>query len=99
LHHLLVAQDGKSVAGLGCVKTPAIAAHVENVSKKFCIVESIYAVWIVVCNVSRTIITAARLRYSRVAVVLVTAPAKVLAARLAARGRATDGCIDQRLKR
>ena len=53
----------------------------------------------VVCNVSRTIVTAARLRYSQIAVVLVTAPAKVLEARLTARGRATDGCIDQRLRR
>ena len=53
----------------------------------------------VVCNVSRTIIMAARLRYSQVAVVLVTAPAKVLKARLEARGRASDGAIDQRVKR
>jgi ribose 1,5-bisphosphokinase len=53
----------------------------------------------VVCNVSRTIITAARLRYSQVAVVLVTAPPKVLKARLEARGRASDGAIDQRVKR
>jgi ribose 1,5-bisphosphokinase len=53
----------------------------------------------VVCNVSRTIIMAARLRYSQVAVVLVTAPPKVLKERLAARGRVSDGAIDQRLKR
>jgi ribose 1,5-bisphosphokinase len=53
----------------------------------------------VVCNVSRTIVTAARLRYSQVAVVLITAPAKVLETRLAARGRATDGCIEERLRR
>jgi len=40
----------------------------------------------VVCNVSRTIIRAASLRYSQAAVVLVTAPAKVLKERLAAAG-------------
>ena len=53
----------------------------------------------VVCNVSRTIIAAARLRYAQVAVVLVTAPAKVLKARLATRGRASDGSIDERVNR
>jgi ribose 1,5-bisphosphokinase len=51
----------------------------------------------VVCNVSRTIIGAARRRYADVFVALVTAPAEVLAARLAARGR--DGDIAQRLAR
>jgi len=53
----------------------------------------------VVCNVSRTIVAAARLRYAQVAVVLVTAPVKVLKARLATRGRASDGTIDERVKR
>jgi ribose 1,5-bisphosphokinase len=51
----------------------------------------------VVCNVSRTIIIPARARYADVFVALVTAPAEVLAARLAARGR--DGDIAQRLAR
>src|SRR5262249_49700432 len=36
----------------------------------------------VVCNVSRTVVDAARARYSNVVVVLVTAPREVLAARL-----------------
>jgi len=54
---------------------------------------------IVVCNVSRAIVAALRRRYAHVRVVLVTAPADVLAARLAARGRATDGPIGTRLGR
>ncbi len=53
----------------------------------------------VVCNVSRTIIAATRLRYSQVAVVLITAPMKILQTRLAARGRASDGSIDDRIQR
>jgi len=53
----------------------------------------------VVCNVSRTIIGAARVRYLQVAVVLITAPTKVLQARLAARGRAGDGDINDRIQR
>jgi ribose 1,5-bisphosphokinase len=51
----------------------------------------------VLCNVSRTIVGAARRRYAAVTVALVTAPTEVLAARLAARGR--DGDIAQRLAR
>jgi ribose 1,5-bisphosphokinase len=42
---------------------------------------------VVVCNVSRTVIEAARQRWSHVFVVLVTAPAAMRAERLAARGR------------
>ena len=53
----------------------------------------------VVCNVSRAVISHLRCRYADVRVVLVTAPADVLAARLAARGRATDGAVDTRLAR
>jgi ribose 1,5-bisphosphokinase len=53
----------------------------------------------VVCNVSRAIISHLRCRYADVRVVLVTAPADVLAARLAARGRATDGGLGARLAR
>jgi ribose 1,5-bisphosphokinase len=52
-----------------------------------------------VCNVSRTIIKEARRRYSRVTVVLVTAPESVLQARLAHRERASDGDIGRRLAR
>jgi ribose 1,5-bisphosphokinase len=53
----------------------------------------------VVCNVSRTIIDAARRRYSRVAVVLITAPRRVLEARLARRDRQSDGAGADRLTR
>jgi ribose 1,5-bisphosphokinase len=53
----------------------------------------------VVCNVSRAIIATARERYADVRVVLVTAPPDVLAARLAARGRSSDGDLAQRLAR
>jgi ribose 1,5-bisphosphokinase len=53
----------------------------------------------VVCNVSRGIVAMLRRRYDHVAVVLVTAPAEVLATRLAARGRASDGDIDRRIGR
>ncbi|HXW27612.1 MAG TPA: phosphonate metabolism protein/1,5-bisphosphokinase (PRPP-forming) PhnN [Xanthobacteraceae bacterium] len=52
---------------------------------------------VVVCNVSRTIIAAARARYAAVVVALITAPPEVLAARLNARGR--DGDIAGRLAR
>ncbi len=53
----------------------------------------------VVCNVSRGIVAALRRRYARLVVVLVTAPAEVLAARLAGRDRASDGDLAQRLAR
>jgi ribose 1,5-bisphosphokinase len=53
----------------------------------------------VVVNVSRTIIGDARLKYQRAFVVLITAPAEVLAERLSARGRATDGDLGSRLQR
>src|SRR5215475_9992930 len=53
----------------------------------------------VVCNVSRAVISHLRRRYVDVRVVLVTAPADVLATRLAARGRATDGPLEARLAR
>jgi ribose 1,5-bisphosphokinase len=53
----------------------------------------------VVCNVSRGIIRALRQRYARLAVVLITAPPDILAARLAARGRASDGDLALRIAR
>jgi ribose 1,5-bisphosphokinase len=53
----------------------------------------------VVCNVSRGIVSALRLRYAQLVVVLVTAPADVLAARLATRARTSDGDLAQRLGR
>jgi ribose 1,5-bisphosphokinase len=53
----------------------------------------------VVCNASRAVVAAARERYANVVVVLVTAPPAVLAARLAARGRASDADAAERLAR
>ena len=53
----------------------------------------------VIANVSRTVISAARRYYTNVVVVSITAPPDVLAARLAMRGRASDGQLAQRLAR
>jgi ribose 1,5-bisphosphokinase len=53
----------------------------------------------VVCNVSRTIIDAARQRYGSVTVVAITAPEEVLQSRLASRQRSSDGNIAQRIER
>jgi len=53
----------------------------------------------VVCNVSRGVVAELRRRYARVCVVLVTAPQDVLAERLAARRRITDGAMAARLDR
>jgi ribose 1,5-bisphosphokinase len=53
----------------------------------------------VAANVSRTIVADARRRYRNVTVVSITAPADILAARLAARGRASDGPIGERVQR
>jgi len=53
----------------------------------------------VVANVSRTVIDALRAAYADVVVVLVTAPADVLAARLASRQRPSDGAAAARLGR
>src|SRR4051812_32198273 len=53
----------------------------------------------VIANISRTMIPALRAAYDNVVVVLITAPSEVLAARLAARGRVSDGPIGERLRR
>jgi ribose 1,5-bisphosphokinase len=53
----------------------------------------------VVANISRSVIGQLRELYADVIVVAVTAPPEVLAARLLARGRASDGPIAQRLQR
>ncbi len=54
---------------------------------------------VVVVNVSRTVITVARDCFARIVVVLVTAPPEILAARLAARARGSDGDLGARLRR
>jgi ribose 1,5-bisphosphokinase len=53
----------------------------------------------VVCNVSRTVVESVRRRYAHVTAVLVTAPPEVIAARLAARERPSDGALADRLGR
>ncbi|MCK1279300.1 phosphonate metabolism protein/1,5-bisphosphokinase (PRPP-forming) PhnN [Bradyrhizobium sp. 61] len=53
----------------------------------------------VVANVSRTVIGALRRAYANVVVVAITAPPDVLAQRLAARARHSDGNIADRLAR
>lgn len=52
-----------------------------------------------VCNVSRTVVEDARRTLPHVAVIEVTAPAELLARRLAARGRSQDGDLGARLAR
>lgn len=53
----------------------------------------------VVCNVSRGIVAELRARFVRVTVVMITAPAEVLTARLAGRSRPTDGSLARRIER
>jgi ribose 1,5-bisphosphokinase len=54
---------------------------------------------VAVCNLSRGAIADARRRFSRVVVLLVTAPNNVIAARLAARGRESEEEAARRLAR
>jgi ribose 1,5-bisphosphokinase len=53
----------------------------------------------VVCNVSRGAVERLRGRYANVLCVVITAPDEVLAARLARRGRGSDGSLQARLAR
>jgi ribose 1,5-bisphosphokinase len=53
----------------------------------------------IVVNGSRTVVSEIRRAYADAVVVLVTAPADVLAERLAMRARGSDGLIEQRLRR
>jgi ribose 1,5-bisphosphokinase len=53
----------------------------------------------VVANVSRAVVDAMRRSYADVTAVLITAPPEILAARLAARARSSDGQIEDRLHR
>ena len=75
------------------------AAHGNKYGIPISIDADIRAGRIVVCNVSRTIVVAARQRYADVTLVLVTAPPDVLAQRLASRGRSSDGDLTARLRR
>jgi ribose 1,5-bisphosphokinase len=54
---------------------------------------------VVVCNISRASIGEARERFGQVRVALVTAPADILAERVAARGREAGSAVEGRLAR
>jgi ribose 1,5-bisphosphokinase len=54
---------------------------------------------IIICNVSRTVVGAARKELPNVSVVEITAPREVLAARLVGRGRRDDADLGARLER
>jgi ribose 1,5-bisphosphokinase len=75
------------------------SAHGLNYAVDAAVDDDIRAGRTVVCNISRAVIAELRCRYADVRVVLVTAPGDVLAARLMARGRATDGPLATRLAR
>lgn len=53
----------------------------------------------IVCNLSRAVLDQARSRYVHCLIVEITAPADVLAARIAGRVRASDGDPERRLER
>lgn len=53
----------------------------------------------VIANISRTVIDALRRAYTDVTVVSITAPPEILAERLAARARGSDGRIEDRIRR
>ncbi len=61
--------------------------------------DDIRAARTVVVNISRTVVEAMRRAYAGVAVVSITAPPEILAERLAARARGSDGRVADRLSR
>ena len=75
------------------------SAHGHNYAIPLAIDHEVEAGRTVVCNVSRTVIAAARQRYANVVTVLVTAPFELLQSRLAARARGSDGRLADRLDR
>ncbi|WP_445218488.1 phosphonate metabolism protein/1,5-bisphosphokinase (PRPP-forming) PhnN [Bradyrhizobium sp. Pa8] len=74
-------------------------AHGHSYALPLEIKDDILAGRAVVANVSRTVIGALRQAYANVVVVAITAPPDVLAQRLAARARHSDGDIADRLAR
>lgn len=74
-------------------------AHGHSYALPLAINDDIRAGRAVVANVSRTVIAALRHSYANVVVVEITAPPDVLAQRLAARARHSDGSIADRLAR
>jgi ribose 1,5-bisphosphokinase len=92
-----------SAAFDGAVKDGAFAFWWEAHGLKYGIPraadDNIRAGRVVVCNVSRAVVAEVRARYAHVEAVTITAPADVLAARLAGRSRGTDGSLAQRVDR
>jgi ribose 1,5-bisphosphokinase len=74
-------------------------AHGHAYALKRSVEDDVRAGRTVVANVSRTVVSALREAYANVVVVLITAPAEVLAERLAMRKRGSDGNVAQRLTR
>lgn len=74
-------------------------AHEHSYALPLDINDNIRAGRAVVANVSRTVIGALRQAYANVVVVAITAPPDVLAQRLAARARHSDGNLADRLAR
>lgn len=74
-------------------------AHGHRYALSRAIDDDIRAERTVIANVSRTVIAAARRNYANAVVVSITAPPDVLATRLAARARSSDGLLAQRLAR
>jgi ribose 1,5-bisphosphokinase len=74
-------------------------AHGHHYALSSAIDDDITAGRTVVANVSRAVIDVLRASYAEVVVVLITAPADILAARLAARERGSDGAPAARLGR
>ncbi len=74
-------------------------AHGLGYALPACLAQDLDRGEVAVCNVSRGVVAVARARFPRVAVVAVTAPPAVLAARLARRARPEDGDLGARLAR
>jgi ribose 1,5-bisphosphokinase len=74
-------------------------AHGHSYGLPRAIDDDIRAGRLVVVNVSRTVIEAARRAYANVVVIAVTAPPEVLAERIKMRARSSDGSSEQRLSR
>lgn len=97
-HDSLSDEDFEAAAAAGAF-TVSWGAHGNRYGIPASVEALIRAGSTVLCNVSRGSIAEFKARYARVGVVLVTAPQEVLAQRLAARSRASDGSIAQRLAR
>lgn len=74
-------------------------AHGHCYALRSAITDDIRAGRTVVANVSRMVVEAMRRTYAEVTVVSITAPPEILAQRLAARARGSDGQIADRLNR